>query len=276
MYRDNPLKAKLRGGGAALGTWLLGGWPVAAEILALAGYDCVVMDHEHGFAGLGETVGCLQALSGTATAGVVRVPWNEPVHVKRVLDLGVDGIMVPCVGSAEEARAAVAACRYPPDGIRGAAYGSSRASSYGLARDRYLGTVHDNLLILCQIETARGVEAIPEIAAVDGVDMLFVGPYDLSGNLGRLGRFDDPEVRKVIRGAECAIKATGKWLGSIPSLGRTPADMAADGVDLVVAGAELQFLRDGACAALAAFRAATGRGAPDQIAPGQIAEGQCE
>ena len=261
MYRDNPLKARLAAGRPALGCWLSWAYPVAAEVIGLAGYDCVVIDHEHGFGGLAETVGCLQALSATATAAVVRVPWNDPVYIKRVLDLGVDGIMVPSVSTAEEARAAVAACRYPPRGIRGAAYGQARAADYGLAKRRYRDTADDALVIICQIETLQGVDNIGGIAAVDGVDVLFVGPYDLSGSLGKLGRFDDPQVAETIRAAERAIKASGAWLGALPSLGRSPAAMAADGADLVVGAGEVGLLRDAATADVAAFRRAIGDGA---------------
>ena len=261
MYRDNPLKARLAAGRPALGCWLSWAYPVAAEVIGLAGYDCVVIDHEHGFGGLAETVGCLQALSATAAAAVVRVPWNDPVYIKRVLDLGVDGIMVPSVSTAEEARAAVAACRYPPRGLRGAAYGQARAADYGLAKQRYRDAADDALLIICQIETLAGVDNIAEIAAVDGVDVLFVGPYDLSGSLGKLGRFDDPQVADTIRAAERAIMATGVWLGALPSLGRSPAAMVADGADLVVGAGEVGLLRDAALADVSAFRRATGDGA---------------
>lgn len=261
MYRDNPLRAKLRTGAPALGCWLLSGSAMAAELLGLAGYDVAVIDQEHGPAGLTETVAMLQALAATPAAAVVRVPWNDAVLVKRVLDLGVDGIMFPSIGSAEEARAAVAACRYPPAGIRGAAYGVVRASDYGLAAERYRAGAEENLLIICQIETVAGVTAIPEIAAVPGVDVLFIGPYDLSGSLGKLGRFGDPEVCETIFAAERAIKATGRWLGSLPSLGRSPAQMVRGGVDLVVAGADIGLPRDAAAAELQTFRRELGDGA---------------
>lgn len=258
MDRANPLKARLSAGRPALGCWLSWAYPVAAEVVALAGYDCVVIDHEHGFGGLAETVGCLQALSATATAALVRVPWNDPVYIKRVLDLGVDGIMVPSVGTAAEARAAVAACRYPPRGIRGAAYGQARASGYGMHKQRYRETADDALLIVCQIETVAGVDNLADIAAVDGVDSLFVGPYDLSGSLGKLGQFDDPAVQETIRRAERSIKQAGRWLGVLPSLGRNAAAMVRDGADLVVSGSDAGLLRNAAVAEISAFRADLG------------------
>jgi 4-hydroxy-2-oxoheptanedioate aldolase len=258
MLRENPLKARLAAGRPALGCWLSWAYPVAAELIGLAGYDCAVIDHEHGFGGLAETVGCLQALSAAGSAAVVRVPWNDPVPIKRVLDLGVDGVMIPSVSTATEARAAVAACRYPPRGVRGAAYGQARAAAYGLDKERYRDTADDALLIVCQIETVQGVDNVAEIAAVDGVDVLFVGPYDLSGSVGRLGRFDDAQVRETIRRAERSIMETGRWLGALPSLGRSPADMVRDGARLVVAGSDAGLLRKAALGEVTAFRSDLG------------------
>jgi 4-hydroxy-2-oxoheptanedioate aldolase len=200
----------------------------------------------------------LQALAGTPATGIVRMPWNDPVYAKRILDIGAEGVMVPQVNSKAEAEAAVAACRYPPAGIRGVAYGIARGADFGLAPD-YQQTITDNLLILCQIETRQAVEAIPDIAAVDGVDGLFIGPWDLSGSLGKLGRFDDPEVRDMIRRAERDIQDSGKWLGSLPSLGRSPAEMVRDGCRIVIGPAEITLLRDAARGDIAAFKEAVGK-----------------
>ena len=254
MARSNPVKDKLLAGSPALGAWMTWAYPPAAELLGLAGYDCLMIDHEHGIGGLPETLGCMQAVRGLDTAGLVRIPWHDPIDIKRLLDIGIDGIMVPSVSDADTARAIVSACRYPPDGIRGAAYGMVRAADYGLSADGYMDTIADRLLIICQIETVEGVEAIPDIAAVDGVDMLFVGPTDLSGSLGKLSRFDDPEVRAMVRRAERAVKDAGIWLGALPSLGRSPTDMVADGADLVLASSECKLLLGAAQAELTAFR----------------------
>ena len=262
MLLDNPLKQRLLAGEPALGCWLTFGSAVVAEILGLAGYDAVLIDLEHGFAGLPETVQCLQALSATGAAGLVRVPDNDPVVLKRVLDIGVAGVMIPNVGSAEAARAAIAACRYPPAGVRGAAYGMVRASGYGMSREAYLARANDALLVICQIESREGLDAIEEIAAVDGVDCLFVGPYDLSGSLGRLGQFDDPQVRAAIGEAERRIKASGVIFGALPSLGRSPAEMVCDGVDLVIAAADTGLLSKAARAEVTAFRTGVGAAQP--------------
>ncbi|MBP2312427.1 HpcH/HpaI aldolase family protein [Azospirillum soli] len=258
MFRENRLKRTLAQGRPALGCWLDMASPVAAEIVGLAGFDCVVIDHEHGPGSLRDGLALLQALSGTPCTAIMRVPSNDPVYIKRALDIGVEGIMVPSVNSAEEARAAVAACRYPPAGARGAAYGMARGADYGLCGERYRDGCGDELLIICQIETVAAVEAIPEIAAVDGVDMLFVGPYDLSGDFGRLGRFDDPEVLALLERAERAILDSGKLYGTIPVKNRPMDVLANAGCRLVVAGSDIAFVRNGALAQVDAFRRAVG------------------
>ncbi len=259
MIRDNPLKPRLARGDPVLGCWLLMVAPIAAEIVGLAGYDFVMIDHEHGPGSFTDAISLMQAVAASGASPLMRVPWNDAVYVKRALDAGVEGLMFPSIGSAEEARSAVAACRYPPAGIRGAAYGSVRASGYGLAGTRYRDTAADNLLIICQIETLAGLAAIPEIARVPGVDVLFIGPYDLSGSIGKLGRFDDPEVRELIDRAEHAIRTSGVCYGSVPSPVRTVAQLLAADCRLVIAGSDTGFVRRGAVAEVEAFQKLTTR-----------------
>lgn len=258
MFRNNRLKRTLAAGRPALGCWLDMASPVAAEIIGLAGYDFVVIDHEHGPGTLGDGLRLLHALSGTPATAVMRVPSNDPVYLKRALDMGVEGVMIPSVNSAEEARAAVAACRYPPAGVRGAAYGIARGADYGLAGDRYRDSCADELLIICQIETVEAVAAVPEIAAVPGVDCLFVGPYDLSGSFGRLGCFADPEVVALLERAERAILDAGAVYGTIPVPGRPVETLLERGCRLVVAGGDVGFVRQGAVAQVDAFRRIAG------------------
>lgn len=254
MYRENSFKKRLLAGGQCYGCWLHLCSPVAAEVLALAGYDAMIIDHEHGSGDLVGAVQIMQAMSATPAAPIVRVPWNDPVALKRALDTGPECVMIPSINSADEARAAVAACRYPPDGMRGAAYGLVRASDYGLAAKAYFDNGQDNLLVICQIETVEAVDAIPEIAAVDGVDMLFIGPIDLSGSIGKLGRFDDPDVIALRERAENAVKASGKLLGGLAVPNLAIADMAARGYDFVTAASDITLLRDSALAQLAEMR----------------------
>ena len=256
MYRDNPLKAKLRAGQPAIGYWAELTDPMAVELMALAGYDAVILDHEHGAGSLQNAMAQLHALSALPMAGLLRVPWNDPVAIKRVLDLGIEGLVVPSVNSAEEAAAVVRACRYPPAGIRGCAVPFARATDYGLRRDTYPQSIDDRLMIVCQIETPQAVEAIPDIAAVEGVDMLFVGAFDLSASVGKMGRWDDAQVRQLISRAERDIRDSGRWLGAIGSLGRSVAEMVRDGCHFVTASTDTLLLRDAAMAELAAFRGA--------------------
>jgi 2-keto-3-deoxy-L-rhamnonate aldolase RhmA len=254
VYRENHFKQRMLSGERCFGCWLHLCSPIAAEVLALAGYDAMIIDHEHGFGDLAGAIQIMQAMSATPASSILRVPWNDPVVLKRALDTGPEGVMIPSINSASEARAAVAACRYPPEGMRGAAYGLVRASDYGLAAKDYFENVQDNLLIICQIETAEAVDAIPEIAAVDGVDMLFIGPIDLSGSIGKPGQFDDTAVIALRERAEDAIKAAGKLLGglAVPNLGI--AGMAARGYDFVTAASDITLLRDAALAQLKDMR----------------------
>lgn len=254
MFRDNPLKARLAEGGRALGCWLNLASPMAAEIVALAGYDFVLIDHEHGPGSLRDGVALMQAVSATAAASVMRVPWNDAVYIKRALDAGAEGIMVPAVEDAAAARAAVAACRYPPAGVRGVAYTITRASDYGLRTEDYGARANANLVILCQIESLRAIENVAEIAATAGLDVLFIGPFDLSAALGKPGRFEDAEVADAIARAEAAILESGKVLGGIPREGDPPAAMFARGYRLIASGSDVVLLREGARADIAAAK----------------------
>lgn len=254
MHSRNSFKKRMLEGKRGFGCWLHLGSPVAAELLALAGFDALIIDHEHGAGDFAGAVQLMQAMSATPASPIIRVPWNDAVALKRALDIGPQGVIVPSVNSAEEARAAVAACRYPPEGIRGAAYGLVRASDYGMAANEYFKGVNENLLIACQIETAAAVDAVPEIAAVDGVDMLFIGPIDLSGSIGKLGQFDDSEIIALRERAEAAIKASGKLLGGLAVPNLSIADMAERGYDFVTAASDITLLRDAALAQLKEMR----------------------
>jgi len=254
MYRENHFKKRMLAGERCFGCWLHLCSPIAAEVLALAGYDAMIIDHEHGAGDLVDAIRIMQAMSATPSAPILRLPWNDPVEIKRALDTGPEAVMIPSVNSAEQARAAVAACRYPPDGIRSAAYGLVRASDYGMAARDYFETLQERLLVICQVETARAVDAIPAIAAIDGVDMLFIGPFDLSGDLGKLGRFDDEEVIALRERAEDAIKAAGKLLGGLAVPNLSIADMAARGYDFVTAASDVTLMRDAALAQLREMR----------------------
>lgn len=254
MYKTNALKERLRRGEGAIGCWLHMCSPIAAEVVALAGFDAVIIDHEHGSGDLLNAISQLQAVSATPATTLMRVPWNDPVYIKRALDIGVEGVIVPSVDTAEQARAAVAACRYPPAGVRGAAYGLVRASDYGFQGDRYFDEQPDNLMVICQIESVQAVENIETIAAVEGVDMLFVGPFDLSASMGKLGQMEDPEVVALRHTAEARIKDAGQPMGGLAVKGDPPQAMQARGYDLVTAVSDIVLLRDAATAHLRSLR----------------------
>lgn len=266
MARLVDLKGRLLAGEKAFGGFVSAASPVAAEVMALCGYDCLMIDREHGAGDILNAQLQVTALRTTACAALMRVPANDPVELKRALDIGLDGVMVPAVDTTDQARAAVAGCRYPPAGHRGMAAGLVRASGYGTDLERYMRVGEQQLLVICQIETAKGLKNVDAIAAVDGVDMLFVGPYDLSANLGHLGAPDHPEVDRAIERVRKAARKAGKLLGIIPTPGRSAADLFDRGFHLVLGSADLMLLRDGALAEVRAARRAMAASPPARAA----------
>ncbi|HVF64267.1 MAG TPA: aldolase/citrate lyase family protein [Casimicrobiaceae bacterium] len=255
MFRTNAVKARLAAGRPVIGCWTVLGSPPVIELLAYCGFDYLLLDQEHGFGEASSLLHSLQAMAATpACSSIVRVPWNDPVYLKRVLDAGVEGVMIPSVETAEEARAVVNACRYPAIGRRGSALGSARASNYGIHAADYRNRAADELLIVCQIESPRAVENIPAIAAVDGVDVLFIGPHDLSGTVGQLGDLTHPDVAPLIARAEEAIKRSGKPMGTVPHPGMTWRQMFERGYQMINAGSDVSRLRDAAIADVKEFR----------------------
>lgn len=176
---------------------------------------------------------------------VVRVPWNDPIMLKRVLDAGATSLMIPSVETAEEAEAAVRACRYPPQGNRGYAAPVVRASGYGAVKD-YMRRAYDNLLIVLQIESAKAVKGVSRIAAVEGVDVVFIGVNDMAGSIGRLEQLDHPDVRSLVIEAEAAIRSSGKWMGTVPSTGASWRELFEAGYHLVPVAMDVMLLRDSA------------------------------
>lgn len=259
MGKSGGAVERLKAGEQAFGCWLHLFDNVVSEIVAQAGYDCVLMDFEHGPGGLTEAIGVMQAAERCGCPALCRVPANDPVWIKRVLDIGVAGVMAPAVNSRDEALALAESCYYPPRGRRGLAASLIRASRYGADLDRYLAHCAEDLLVIAQIETAQAVEAAAEIAAVDGIDMIFIGPFDLSADLGHLGQPDHPDVRQAIERTEQAVRAAGKLLGGLPSPERSAKDLFDGGYDLVLAGSDVLLLRDAARADAAQLKAAVGR-----------------
>ena len=206
------LRKRVLAGEVLAGTFCNLGSPFTTEIAGNAGFDWLLLDLEHGAGDQSELMRQLQAADAAATPALVRIAWNEPWRFKRVLDAGAAGVMVPWVSTPEEARAAAEAMRYFPDGVRGAAT-LIRANGFSRKRDEYLEAANDNLLTVVQIETRQAVDNAAAIAAVEGVDVLFVGPFDLSIGLGIRGQFEHPRLvaalETVVAGARAAGKAAG-------------------------------------------------------------------
>ena len=207
----NTFKHAIAAGRLQIGLWSILSSHVTVEILAGAGFDWLVLDTEHAPNELPMVQSQLQAASGGTAHPVVRVPWNDKVAIKRYLDIGAQTILIPYVETAAEALEAVAAPRYPPQGVRGYA-GGSRASLYGRVPD-YARSCQDELCVIVQIETRLGVDNIEAICAVDGIDGIFIGPGDLSAALGYLGQMEHPAVLAAIADAIRRIRACGKPVG---------------------------------------------------------------
>lgn len=241
-FRD-ALAAR-QGGRPLVGMWVCSGSPVVAEICAGSGLDWLLVDMEHSPNGLESVLSQLQAVAAYPVTPVVRVRSNDPVVLKQVLDLGAQNVLVPMVSSADEARAAVEAVRYPPRGRRGVGSALSRSARWNRV-ENYLADADDHVSLLVQVETAAGVEAAAEIAAVDGVDGVFVGPSDLSASMGFLGQQRHPDVVAAVHRTFASVRAAGTPVGVNafdPAAAREYMDA---GASFVLVGADVTLLAHG-------------------------------
>ena len=246
------LRKRVLAGEVLAGTFCNIGSAITTEMAGRAGFDWLLLDLEHGAGDQSELMHQIQAADAADTPALVRIAWNEPWRFKRVLDAGAAGVMVPWVSTAEEAGAAAESMRYFPDGVRGAAT-LIRANGFGQEREEYLLTANDNLLTVVQIETRQAVDNAAAIAAVAGVDVLFVGPFDLSIGLGIRGRFDHPQfvaaLEQVVAGARAAGKAAGILL-------QRPDQVAATverGFTFIALGSDAGLVSNGMAELAAAF-----------------------
>lgn len=240
------------------GVWTCSGSALVAEICAGAGLDWMLIDMEHAPNGLESTLAQLQAVAAYPIVPVVRVPSGDAVTLKQVLDLGAQNILVPMVSSADEARAVVAATQYPPVGRRGVGNALARSGRWNRIDD-YLQTAASRVSVFVQIETADGVEAAAEIAAVDGVDGVFVGPSDLAASLGLLGQQTHPDVVSAVHRTFDAVRGAGKPVG-VNAFDPAVAEAYAEaGAAFVLVGADVALLARGTEALAARFI-----GAPDE------------
>ena len=261
MTTTNPFKTLLAraaadGAPTMVGTWIMSASPIVAEAIGWAGYDWGVLDMEHTPLDQMDLVHLLQAVAGTPLVPVVRVPWNDTVTIKRVLDAGAQTLLVPFVQDADEARAAVAATRYPPLGLRGMA-GMSRASKFGTTPE-YLTTANSQMAVIVQLETPQAVERLESIAAVDGVDALFIGPGDLSATMGRVGQLTHPDVLALTEQAVRRARSLGKPIGTVGGTPEAVAQYRAMGFDFVAVGSDLGLYMRSAQASLASISKLTG------------------
>jgi 4-hydroxy-2-oxoheptanedioate aldolase len=248
----NAFKRALRAGRPQIGLWSSLAGHVAAEVVAGAGFDWLLLDMEHAPNELPMIHSQLQAVAGGSAHPIVRPPWNDMVVIKRLLDIGVQSLLIPYVQTAEEARNAVAYTRYPPQGLRGFATGP-RANNYGRITD-YVQTYADELCLLVQVETRQGLDNLEAIAAVDGVDGVFIGPADLAAALGHPGELTHPDVQAAIEDAIRRLVAIGKPPGILTGDEALAHRYLELGCRFTAVGADLALLRAGADALAARFR----------------------
>src|SRR6478752_1036858 len=248
------LHARLAAGETLYGAFAGLGSPVATEIMARSGFDWLIIDLEHGAGTESDLLGQLHATGTTTTAALVRPQSGERLRIGRALDLGAHGIMVPRVDLPEQAREAISFRRYQPDGIRGLALSTRGAGLSGLGHGD-VPAINRRILGIIQIESRSAVEHVAEIAAIDGVDVLFVGPTDLSHSLGVPGRFDDPTYLDALRRVTAAADAAGKAAGILLYGPAVIARHRELGFRFIGLGADGAFVASGARAMLAAARA---------------------
>lgn len=252
----NTFKQALKRGERQIGCWMSLGEAITAELMGTAGFDWLVIDGEHGPNDLRSIRDQMMALAASPSHPVVRVPVGETWIIKQVLDIGAQTVLVPIVETADQARALVRAVKYPPFGTRGVGASIARVTGYGAVPD-YIATADDQTCLLLQVENRAGLAALDDILTVDGVDGVFIGPSDLSADMGFRGDASAPDVQSAIADAVQRIKAAGKaagLLGTTQEAAQAYADMGA------------QFLAVGADVALLAkaARALSQRWKPDQ------------
>jgi len=228
-----------------VGAWLSIGHPAVAEITAAQGFDFVLVDTEHTTMGLDTVENMSRAVDAADgdTRMLVRVPWNDPVRIKRVLDIGVAGVMVPMVESAQEARQVVDAVQYPPSGSRGVA--SGRAAEYGDEFQAYVESANESVTTVVQIETQTGLDNAAEIAAVEGIDALFVGPADLSANLGVFGEWESQRLGDAMENVIDVAAAAGVSVGTLVIDPEDIGTRIQQGFDYLIVGKDTNHLAEG-------------------------------
>ena len=237
----NSFRADLRAGKRLIGCWCSLANPITTEVLGVAGFDWILLDGEHSPNDVITFIPQLMALKDSVSAPVVRPSWNNPVELKRLLDGCFYNFLIPFIETADEAARAVAATRYPPQGFRGGSV-AQRGNRYGTVPGYFEG-VNEQICVMVQIESGKGVAAAAEIAAVEGVDGLFVGPSDLAAGLGHLGNANHPEVQAAMAKIFSAAKAAGKPVGILAGVEADARRYIAQGASVVAVGSDLGVFR---------------------------------
>lgn len=239
------LKKRIKEGETLHGCWLNLGSALTAEIVGLSGFDWVLIDLEHGAGTETDALAQLQALESTPAGVIVRVESAESQRIHRVLDMGAEGIMCPKVHNPEEAKKVVRGLHYPPHGTRGVAK-MVRASQFAQNFPTYYETAHDTILGVVQIETVEVLSHLDEVAGIDGVDVLFIGPADLSMELGIFGQFDHPKFKEALLETVNAARKAGKATGILFFNPEEYQRYQSMGIQLIACGADATFVAEGA------------------------------
>jgi 2-dehydro-3-deoxyglucarate aldolase len=239
----NSFKRRLLDGERLIGCWCSLANPITTEVLGVAGFDWILLDGEHSPNDVISFIPQLMALKDSVSAPIVRPSWNNPVELKRLLDGGFYNFLIPFIESADEAKRAVAATRYPPQGFRGVSV-SQRSNKFGSVKDYFTG-INDQICVMVQIESRKGVEAVAEIAQVEGIDGIFVGPSDLAAGFGHLGNANHPEVQAAMAQIIAAAKAAGKPIGILAPVEADARRYIEQGVTFVAVGSDLGVFRSG-------------------------------
>lgn len=252
MRSSSQSEARGQKKAVSFGGWLNIGHPALAELMASCGFEWLAVDLEHGSVDISDCLNLVQAIRGQGVTPMARLPYKDTIWIRRVLDAGFMGLIVPMIDTAEEASDVVSAAKYPPEGKRG--IGFAAANMYGIRMNEYMTTANKDIKVICQVETTAGVENVDEILSVRGVDGVFMGPYDLSGSYGVLGQFDHP---LMVSAYETVLSACAKRskLAGIHVVQPDPDEVARrlrQGFDFIALSLDVTMLAESCSTLLAA------------------------